>query len=94
MASLALLTLSSCLSRVRDLGAGYWADVYALAIWLVDLETRRTLLVEPPRQVLDPVARVGADVDGLPDDVVGRVAMLAYPQWTLQDHTRLGTVKR
>lgn len=49
MAPLALLTLAARFSGVEDLGAGDGADIDALAVWLVHLETRGALLVESPR---------------------------------------------
>jgi len=93
VASLALLALPPRLPRVHDLGAGDRADVHSLAERLVDLETRWTLLVKSLRQRLYPVARVGAHIDGLPDDVVGCAAMFTDTERTFHRHSSLRTVK-
>ena len=80
MAAAALLALPPRVPRVGDLGAGDGADVDALAVRLMQLETRHALLVRPHGRVLDAVARVRADEDGLPDDVVAGLAVRAQAE--------------
>jgi len=78
-----LLASASRLARVRDLRARDRADVHALAERLVQLEARGTLPVRAQLAgraaggVVDAVARVGAHVDALQDDVVGLAAVRA-----------------
>lgn len=68
-------------ARVGDGGAGDGADERALAVGLVGLEAGRALA--PPshgRQVLNAVARVGADKHRLPDQVVAGLAVRAQAE--------------
>lgn len=77
MTPITFYTPPARLLGVLDLRARHGADVGALAVQLVQLEAAGTLLVGPPGRVVDAVPRVGADEDGLPNDVVRSLAVRA-----------------
>ena len=76
VAPAAFLAPSARVFGVRDLRSCYRADVDTLAVGAMDLEARRAFLVWPMgASRLYPVTRVGTDINTLPDDVMGRLAM-------------------
>lgn len=98
MAPTALRTLAPRLPRMRNLPARHRADVDALAERLVHLEASRALdgvdAVAPRHLarglVRQPVPRVGTHVDGLADDVVRGLAVLAGAEGVGEGVARLG----
>lgn len=94
VASLALLTSTAGLPRMGNLGTCCRTNVDPLAEGSVHLEARRALLVgHPRRRRLYPVARVGTHIHGLPDDVVGSLAVITNPKGMVKGETRLWTKK-
>lgn len=98
MAPTALGALAPRLPRMRNLPARHRADVDALAERLVHLEAGRALdgvdAVAARHLarglVRQPVPRVGAHVDGLADDVVRGLAVLAGAEGVREGVARLG----
>lgn len=70
MGAVAFLAPAARVSRMWNGGARDGADVDALAVRLMHLETRGALAVGLCWRLLDPVPGVRAHKDGLPDDVV------------------------
>jgi hypothetical protein len=70
---------------VHDLGSCDWADVNPLAEWPMNLKARCALPVwSRGAHGLYSVACVGADVDALPYDVVGSLAVRADAERVLK----------
>lgn len=84
MATFALLAFPARLFGVWDLGAGDWTDVDSLAVWLVHLKARGAFFVGSSRKSVYSVACIGAYEDGLPDDVVGGLAVGAEAERVLE----------